>query len=74
MDPHVFVEITLLGKRLTASIDRTHKGFLLCMRSQMVEEIVPLLEASVTLFMFADKYLSPAFTFGLKIFDIFEGS
>ena len=70
----MFIKIAFLCEGLTASIDRTYKRLFLSMRPQMVEEIVPLLEASIAAIEFTYKYLSPPFAFILEILYILKGA
>ena len=72
MNPHMFVKIAFLSERLAASEDRANKGFFLSMRSQVVEQIMPFLEASAASFELAQKYLCPSLTFRLEVFNIFK--
>lgn len=47
VDPHVLVQVTLLGEGLATAEDWTNEGFLLGMASEVVEKIVPFFETSL---------------------------
>jgi hypothetical protein len=72
VNPHVLVEITFLSERLAAAEDGADKGLFLCVRAKMIKQIVPLLEAPLTIIMFAEEYLSPPLAFGLEIFYVLK--
>jgi len=72
VNPHVFVEVALLSERLAASEDRAHKGLLLGVRTQVVEKIMPFLEASAAGFELTQENLCPSLALWLEVFNIFE--
>lgn len=73
MDAHVLVEIALLRECLAAAEHRAREGFLLGVRTQVVEQIVPLLESLWALAVLADERLSPTLTFFFEVLYVLEG-
>jgi hypothetical protein len=73
MDSHVLIKVAPLCERLTAAKDRAHKRFLLCVRPQVVKEIVPFLEASLAVLEFTNEDLSPSFALRFEVLNVFEG-
>ena len=58
---HVFVEIALLRERLLATVYWANIGALLCVRAQVVKEVVPFPERTFAVLMLAEEYLAPSF-------------
>ena len=73
MDFHVLIEVAPLCERLTAAEDRARERFLLCVRSQVIKEIVPFLETSLAILEFASENLCPTFALRFEVLNIFEG-
>jgi hypothetical protein len=53
MDTHVLIQVALLSERLAAAKDWAYKRFLLGVRSEVIEKIVPFFEASSACLVFA---------------------
>jgi hypothetical protein len=53
MDTHVLIQVALLSEGLAAAKDWADKRFLLGVRSEVIEKVVPFFEASSACFEFA---------------------
>lgn len=72
MDSHMLVKIALLSEGLIASENWTNEWLLLCVRTQMVEEVVPFFKDTSAVLVLAKENLSPPFAFRFKVFNIFK--
>ena len=71
---HVLVQVALLRETVLASADQANERLLFRMRSEVVEEVVPLPEnASAARRVLAEESLRPSLALHLKVFDIGEG-
>ena len=69
----MLIKVAPLCERLTAAEDRARERFLLCVRLQVVTEIVPFIKKSLAILEFANENLRPTFALRFEVLNVFEG-